>query len=357
MKKKKSAPNNDLGRKKTSITIDDSKEKFSMLFEYAPDAYSIHDMNGKILDLNRAFENLFGYKKSEVVGKSFSNLKILPKKVKQKTFSDTVGGILGKSVGSGEYALNKKNGQRIILETRSFPLEIKGKNLVLVIGRDITSRKKIEEELLKRKKEMENYLNLVGNIVVALDKNGKIILLNREGYLLLEYQEGDLIGKNWFDVAIPETEKEAVKNVFQNNITNDVSVAEYYENNILSKTGVLHLISWHNRALNDKKGEIIGTISSGEDVTQRKRMEKELEDSKTVLEIKVRARTHELRELAAVQEKIIQERTRELNKKIFEMERFNKLTMGREEKILELKEKIKELEKKINNNNPQIDIK
>lgn len=79
-----------------------------------------------------------------------------------------------------------------------------------------------------------------------------------------------------------------------------------------------------------------------------------LEEAKSVLEIKVRARTRDLRDLATTLEERVRERTKEfqesqkeLQKKVEELERFHKLAVGRELKMLELKKKIKELEKAI----------
>jgi HAMP domain-containing protein len=68
-----------------------------------------------------------------------------------------------------------------------------------------------------------------------------------------------------------------------------------------------------------------------------------LEESKAVLEIKVAARTRELREIAERQEEIIKERTKELEEKIEELEKFHKLAVGRELKMIELKEELKKL--------------
>lgn len=71
-----------------------------------------------------------------------------------------------------------------------------------------------------------------------------------------------------------------------------------------------------------------------------------LEESKGVLEIKIRARTKELRELAERREEEIKKRTKELRERVGELEKFQKLTIGRELKMIELKKKIKELEEK-----------
>ena len=71
----------------------------------------------------------------------------------------------------------------------------------------------------------------------------------------------------------------------------------------------------------------------------------ELHEAKQILEIKVAARTRELKELVDSQEEIIKTKTKDLLAKIAELERFQRLTVGRELKMIELKEKIKQLSK------------
>jgi hypothetical protein len=79
-------------------------------------------------------------------------------------------------------------------------------------------------------------------------------------------------------------------------------------------------------------------------ITQVVKRQEEVEDAKTVLEIRVRARTRELRELADSLEAKVVQRTGELEGKIKELERILNLTVGREMKMIELKKRIKGLE-------------
>jgi len=73
----------------------------------------------------------------------------------------------------------------------------------------------------------------------------------------------------------------------------------------------------------------------------------EIEEAKNVLEIKVQARTKELHELTEKQEEIIKDRTKEIQEKLEDMERFQKLAVGRELKMIELKREIQKLEEKL----------
>ncbi|MCK4781346.1 hypothetical protein KAS79_00255 [Candidatus Parcubacteria bacterium] len=70
-----------------------------------------------------------------------------------------------------------------------------------------------------------------------------------------------------------------------------------------------------------------------------------LEEEKTSLEIKVNARTRELKELTQSLDQKVKQRTKELQDRVDELERFHKLTVGREVKMIELKKEIKELKK------------
>lgn len=89
------------------------------------------------------------------------------------------------------------------------------------------------------------------------------------------------------------------------------------------------------------------TKSLQKDFLNSLEVQDEIEMAKSVLEIKVRARTRELRELVESLDVQIKERTRELQEKIEELERFQRLAVGRELKMIELKEEIKRLKEEL----------
>ena|GEM_PF-2245995 len=119
-----------------------------------------------------------------------------------------------------------------------------------------------------------NLLQTVEAIIVALDGDGRITLINRKGCELLGYSEAELIGQDWFNFCLPDNPLvEQVRNVFRKALTDDLSGCEYHENPVRTRSGEQRLIAWHNSSIHDADGAIIGGLSAGEDITERRRAE------------------------------------------------------------------------------------
>ncbi|MBN1346378.1 MAG: PAS domain S-box protein [Phycisphaerae bacterium] len=146
---------------------------------------------------------------------------------------------------------------------------------VLVTVRDVTGRKQAEASLAEERDRAQDYLDIAGVTLVAIGANQRVTLVNKKGCTLLGVPEEEILGKNWFDHFIPERQREEVRSVFLKLIAGDLVPAEYHENPILTATGQERLIAWHNTFLRDTAGAIIGTLSSGEDITDRRRAEEE----------------------------------------------------------------------------------
>jgi PAS domain S-box-containing protein len=150
---------------------------------------------------------------------------------------------------------------------------------IIVNFTDITERKRTEIELKIERDRSKQYLNIVETILVALDEKANIILLNRKGYQVLGYDQGELEGQNWFKTCVPPEESEAIFLAYTKIIEGEVGTFEYFENYILTKQGGRRLIAWHNSAFKDESGKIIRTLSSGEDITLRRQTENELKET------------------------------------------------------------------------------
>lgn len=120
------------------------------------------------------------------------------------------------------------------------------------------------------------YLDVAGVIIVVIGSDQNVRLINKKGTEVLGYSENEIVGRNWFDTFIPERMRLKVKDVFNKLISGNVEISEYAENPVLTKQGQERLIVWHNIVLRDDDGNIISTLSSGEDVTEGRDKDREL---------------------------------------------------------------------------------
>ncbi|MBI5642207.1 MAG: EAL domain-containing protein [Deltaproteobacteria bacterium] len=270
----------------------DSLIKYTALFSGMSDLAYICDNKGNIIYINDVCEKYVGLKPEELIGKPFAplldeeNLKIAT-----DVYYETLGGECPRFE-----LVFKDTGYHC--EYRNVPLRDKSGAIagVIGIGRDINERKRAEERLRAERDRAQKYLDVANVIFVALDAGQKVTLINRKGCEVLGYGEGEIIGRNWFENFIPERFKKSSNECFHKIFSGLDGLPECSESVILSKTGSEKKILWKNTALRDAEGRICAILSSGDDVTELRRAEDELNIYKNRLEDIVKKRTLELEE-------------------------------------------------------------
>ena len=139
--------------------------------------------------------------------------------------------------------------------------------------------KELYQQVNEEKDRAQIYLDIAGVMLAVLNDKGEITLINKKGCEILGYSESELINKNWFDICIHKDIREEIWGVFNKLIAGDIEPVEYYENTIIGKNGEPRLIAFHNTVLRDEESRITGVLFSGEDVTERNKIEKNLKES------------------------------------------------------------------------------
>lgn len=127
--------------------------------------------------------------------------------------------------------------------------------------------------LQKERDKLENLLDLEESMLVALDSDAKVTLINRKGREIIGASEQYILGKPWFDMFIPEKIRETAREGYTRLMNGQEQLIKYIDRPVSTVTGQERLIAWHSELLKDETGKIVGSFSSGQDITERKQAE------------------------------------------------------------------------------------
>lgn len=145
---------------------------------------------------------------------------------------------------------------------------------IAVTAGGVVWKLRLESRVAMERARQGELLNL-GVAIVALDMAGRVSLVNRAGCELLGLPESEILGQDWVDRFVPEAERVRVHEALAQVRTSGRTLIETTINPILAKSGVRE-VAWYNLPRLDEEGRVIGTISSGSDVSEQARAEKAL---------------------------------------------------------------------------------
>jgi PAS domain S-box-containing protein len=265
--------------KRMEIALRESEEFNSSLLNNSPYPVLVLNSDTSIKYVNPALEKLTGFTSAELVGIKapypWLTQESLPKTRRQFK--------IAMQRGPQWFAelFQKKNGEYFWVEIRSTPVTYDGKfRYYMSSWVDITDRKQIEDALRREKERAERYLNVAGVMLATVNVDEKITLMNKKGCEILGYQAGELTSSNWFTTLVPERIRAEMKSVFRKLIAGENGPVIYYENPLLTRDGEERLIAFNNSVVKDTDGRVIGVLISGEDVTELRKTQEQLQHSR-----------------------------------------------------------------------------
>jgi len=188
---------------------------------------------------------------------------------------------------------------------------------------DIPENKNYEEALKQSEKKYRTLVESLEEGITAVDENENFTFVNQATCNISGYTKEEFLQMNFKEILTPEDHQR----ILQQTVIRKTGKSSEYDLNIIHKDGSQVIISVTATPVIDNNGEYKGAFGLFHDITERKQAEEELEKHRNQLE------------------ELVKERTKELEEANKELKRFNKLFVGREFRIKELKDKIKELEK------------
>jgi PAS domain S-box-containing protein len=146
---------------------------------------------------------------------------------------------------------------------------------IAVFFRDISERKRAERDLRAEHAFTAAVLDTVANVVVVLDREGRIVRVNQACKRLTGYTDAELIGRAVFDVFIRDDELAGVRETFRE--LGAGQFPNHYENRWRMKDGSERTLEWDNTAILSDDGKVAFVIATGVDVTDRRREREQLQ--------------------------------------------------------------------------------
>ena len=251
-------------RKKAEVELQESEERLKILFEYAPDGIYLNDLNGNLVDGNKAAEELAGYAREELIGKNFAEAGLLSPQDTEKAVARLRKTAAGEPVGPEEFTIRRKDGSEVAAEISTFPATIKGQTFSLGVARDITDRKRAEAALANEKLLSEEYINSLPGLFYVFNEQ-RFVRWNSVWETVTGYSAEELgskYGTDFFEGEDRTLIRERMRKVFSEG-------AADAEAELVTKDG--RRIPYYFTGLRkefDGKPHLVGL---GIDITERKR--------------------------------------------------------------------------------------
>jgi two-component system cell cycle sensor histidine kinase/response regulator CckA len=268
-------------RKRAEDTLRESEEKFRQLADNISDVFWIASP-----DLQTMHYVSIGYQR--VLGRSLDSLYANPQQWADAIVPEDRPSVVAlfaalavnpKEV-SVEYRIARPDGTIRWVHARGFQVQNAAGHVVRLAGivSDVTDRKRGAEELRESERRFSDMLRNLELVAMMLDRNGQLTYCNDYLLRLTGWTRDEVIGGNWVELFVPPEIRVALRGAYGELLAN-TPVTWHYENEILTRAGGRRLIRWNNSVLRAAGGDVIGTASIGEDITDRKAAEAALRGS------------------------------------------------------------------------------
>jgi len=254
-------------KERTVARIRESEERLRLLFDAAPDAYFVHDLQGRIVETNRAAVALLGLEKEELQGRNITELGLSPTGLLQEVLERLSGDGESEPRRPFEMHFLEKEGSQVIVEMQSTRIRIQGEDLVLTVGRNVTHQRRVSERLSILTKAVESS----SEVVFLTDLRGVFLYVNPAFTRMYGWEAGEVVG-----LKTPRILKSGIyAEDYYTGMWEILSSGEAIEGEVRNRTKSGELVdvaASANPVFNDD-GEIIGYLAIQSDISARKRHE------------------------------------------------------------------------------------
>ncbi|MCX9010577.1 MAG: PAS domain S-box protein [Candidatus Methanoperedens sp.] len=265
------------GRRCTEEALRQSEENYRTLIENIQDGIFIAQ-DEKIKFANQAFARMSGYTAEEIIGKDFREF-IAPEDMKM--VADRYYRRLAGEDIPAEYEIRalRKDGAKACASVNVRIITYCGKAASMVVVKDITERKRVEEALKKSEEKYRTMIEHSNDLIWMLDRQGNFVYFNKKAEDVSGYNLEDWKGKSFAPMVSPD-DLPWIQAVFKENLAGK---SRQYEVHVYKKDGSSLILSVNSTPIFES-GEIVGTVSFGRDITEHKNAVEQIKEQAALLD-------------------------------------------------------------------------
>ncbi|MBE9512805.1 MAG: PAS domain S-box protein [Chloroflexi bacterium] len=269
-------------RKQAEETLRESEKRYHLLAENAADVIWTVDMNMQLTYISPSVARLLGYSVEEATAKKMEEVFTHASfEVAMKALAEelAIENMEQKELARSrtlELELNRKDSSTVPVEVKySFLRAPDGRPVeILAIARDITERKRVEEQT----KQLQKYLQLqVDRMPIGLivwDTEFRVQSWNPAAERIFGFTAEEASRKHPHDLIVPKEAQPHVENIWRRLLKGDTTAHSINENT--TKDNRTIICEWSNTPLKNDDGTVVGVLSMVQDITERKRAEEAL---------------------------------------------------------------------------------
>jgi two-component system sensor histidine kinase/response regulator len=267
-------------RRKTEQELQQRTAFLDTLITSSPLAIAVGGPSGELELVNPAFEKLFGWTSSEVIGQKVDDL-MYPATLAGKEREDRLKLVKLKSVHETTQR-KKKGGGLVDVEVYAVPLLMAGgQKSVLAVYQDIGERLTAQKALAESEELFRTVSAAAPVGIFRTDANGEILYTNQRWTEMLGRTAEDALRGVWADAVHPE-DRAMVGALWKSGF--DLQLELKDQCRVLTPEGHVNWVQWQTRALFGPDGTLQGYVGVVEDITQRRAFERRLVEAKKVAE-------------------------------------------------------------------------
>lgn len=267
--------------------LKESEKKYSTLINQASDGILIVQ-DGLYKFMNPAFYKITGFSEAELLEKPF--IENIAEEYRESVIDIHRRRMSGEEVPTIFKVVGiKKDGTRIFLEFNTSTITLNGRPASFIIMRDYTEHEKDRQALIKNKEALNEAnkrltLHVQNSPLAFIEWNEKLEVVewNPAAEKIFGFTREEALGSHAYELIVPEHQYKQIDKVWKN-ILNQTG-GSFNINDNVTKDGHKIICEWYNTPLKNDEGRVIGLASMTQDITERKKLESDLEKSLALLE-------------------------------------------------------------------------